>query len=67
MFRFPNVMSFSASRWASFALGHVVEIDSCSNRDVTRLRRRACLWEDLRLKWRYLKAAPAMLRTFIDV
>jgi hypothetical protein len=52
VFRLPRVMSFSAMRWASFALGQVVRIDSFSIRDVTRLRRRAMRWEDLRPRWR---------------
>lgn len=31
-------------------------------RDVTRLRRRACLWEEERFRWRYLRAPPAIAR-----
>jgi len=61
VFFFPSVISFSARRCASLALGHVVEMDSCVKRDVTRLRRRACRWEDLRPRWRYFIAPPAML------
>lgn len=52
VFLLPNVMSFSATRWASFARGHVVRIDSVSMRDVTRLRRRAERCEDLRPRCR---------------
>lgn len=61
VFFFPNVMSFSASRCASLALGNVVDIDSCVKRDVTRFRRRACLCDDLRPRWRYFNRAPAIL------
>jgi hypothetical protein len=60
VFFFPSVMSLSASRWASLALGYVVDIDSCLKRDVTRLRRRACLCEDVRPRCRYFNLAPAM-------
>ena len=59
--RLPRVMSRSARRWASLALGHVVEIDSCSIREVTRLRRRAMRWEEVRFRWRCLSAPPAMM------
>jgi len=41
VFFLPSVINFSASLCASFALCHDVEIDSCSIRDVTRLRRSA--------------------------
>lgn len=37
-------------------------MDSCSKSEVTRLRRSACRWEDLRFKCRYLRAAPAIFR-----
>lgn len=60
VFFFPNVMSFSASRWASFALGHVVLMDSCSKSEVTRFRSSACRCEDLRSRCLYLRAPPAM-------
>jgi len=53
VFFFPRVMSFSASLCASFALGYVVDILSCVNKLVTKFRSRACLWEDLRPRWRY--------------
>lgn len=53
--------SCSASRCASFALCHVVDIDSCLKRDVTRLRSSACLCDDERLRWRYFKRPPAMV------
>lgn len=55
------MINCSASRCASLALCHVVAIDSCSKREVTRLRRRACRWEDFRLRWRYLIAPPAIV------
>ncbi len=61
VFFFPRVMSFSASRCASFAFGHVVDIDSCVKREVTRFRRRACLCEDLRPRWRYFIRPPAIV------
>ena len=41
VFLLPRVISFSASRWASLALGQVVFMDSWVMREVTRLRRRA--------------------------
>jgi hypothetical protein len=53
VFFLPSVINFSASLCASFALGHDVEIDSCSMRDVTRLRRSALRWAESLLKWRY--------------
>lgn len=53
-------MSFSASRCASLALCHVVVMDSCVKSEVTRLRRRACRWEDFRLRCRYFGAPPAI-------
>lgn len=62
VFFFPRVMSFSASRCASSAFGNVVDIDSCVKSDVTRFRRRACLCEDERPRWRYLNRAPAILK-----
>lgn len=31
-------------------------------REVTRLRRRDWRWEDLRFKWRYFMAPPAIVR-----
>lgn len=61
VFFLPRVINFSASRWASLALGHVVVMDSCWKREVTRLRRRACRCDDFRLRWRYLVAPPAMV------
>lgn len=61
VFFLPRVMSFSARRWASLALCHVVVMDSCSKREVTRLRRRACRWAELRFRCRYLRAPPAMV------
>ncbi len=60
VFLFPNVMSFSAIRCASLALGQVVLMDSCVMRLVTRLRRRACRCEEVRLRWRYLGLLPAI-------
>jgi hypothetical protein len=63
VFFFPRVMSFSASLCASLALGYVVDIDSCVKRDVTRLRRRACLCEDVRPRCRYFNLAPAMAKS----
>ena len=62
VFFFASVMSFSASRWASFAFGQVVRMDSCLIKDVTRLRRRALRWAESRLRWRYLTSPPAMMR-----
>lgn len=41
VFFLPRVISFSASRCASLALGQVVFMDSWVMREVTRLRRRA--------------------------
>ncbi len=61
VFFFPSVISFSASRWASLALGQVVLMDSWVMREVTRLRRRACRCEDLRFRWRYFMAPPAIM------
>jgi hypothetical protein len=63
VFLFPRVMSCSASLCASLALGYVVDIDSCVKRDVTRLRRRACLCEDVRPRCRYFNLAPAMAKS----
>lgn len=57
----PSVINFSASLCASFALCHDVEIDSCSMRDVTRLRRSALRWAESLLKWRYLVRPPAIV------
>jgi hypothetical protein len=48
VFFFPSVMSFSAKRCTSLALARDVLILSCSIRDVTMLRRRACRWAELR-------------------
>ena len=48
VFLFASVTIFSASRCASFAFGHVVDIDSCSNREVTKFRRSAFRCDDLR-------------------
>jgi len=59
-------MSFSASRCASFAFGHVVVIDSYVKREVTRFRRSACLCEDERLRWRYFMRPPAIVGGFRD-
>lgn len=61
VFFLPSVINFSASLCASFALGHDVEIDSCSMRDVTRLRRSALRWAESLLKWRYLVRPPAIV------
>ena len=61
VFFLPNVINFSASLCASFALCHDVEIDSCSMRDVTRLRRSALRWAESLLKWRYLVRPPAIV------
>lgn len=61
VFLFASVINLSASRWASLALGHVVEMASCLMRDVTRLRSSACRCDDLRPKCRYLRAPPAIL------
>ena len=58
---FACVIIFSAIRCASFAFGHVVDMLSCWMREVTRLRRRARRWEDLRERWRYVDRAPAMV------
>lgn len=60
VFFLPNVINFSASLCASFALCHVVEIVSCSKRDVTRLRRSALRWAESLLKCLYFTAPPAM-------
>lgn len=60
MFFFPSVISFSASRCASFALCQVVDIASCSNSDSTRLRRSACRCDELRDKCLYFMCPPAM-------
>lgn len=60
VFFLPRVMSFSARRCASFALGYVVVIDSCVKRESTRLRRSACLCAEERPKWRYFICPPAM-------
>lgn len=65
LFRFARVISFSARRWASFALGQVVWMDSCFTRDVTRLRSRACRCAESRLRCRYLTRPPAMLSVFV--
>ena len=61
VFFLPNVINFSASLCASFALCHDVEMDSCSMRDVTRLRRSALRWAESLLKWRYFVRPPAMV------
>lgn len=61
VFFLPSVINFSASLCASFALCHDVEIDSCSMRDVTRLRRSALRWAESLLKWRYLVRPPAIV------
>jgi hypothetical protein len=61
VFFFPNVTSFSANFCASFAFGYVVDIDSCRKSDVTRFRSSACLWEDVRPKWRYFMRPPAIM------
>jgi hypothetical protein len=50
LFFLPSVISFSARRCASLAFGHVVVMLSWVMRDVTRLRRRACLWEEERFR-----------------
>lgn len=54
-------MSFSARRWASLALCQVVDMDSCSKREVTRLRRRACRWAEERDRCRYFMWPPAIV------
>jgi hypothetical protein len=41
VFFLPKVINFSAKRWASCALGHVVDIVSFLKRDVTRFLSRA--------------------------
>jgi hypothetical protein len=61
VFFFPNVINFSASLCASFALCHDVEMDSCSMRDVTRLRSSALRWAESLLKCRYLVRPPAIV------
>lgn len=63
MFFFAKVITFSANRWASFAFGHVVEMDSCVKREVTRLRSKACRWDDFRPRCRYFRAPPAIVRS----
>lgn len=60
VFFFAKVITFSASRWASFAFGHVVEMDSWVKREVTRLRSKACRWDDFRPRCRYFRAPPAI-------
>jgi hypothetical protein len=60
VFFFPNVINFSASRCASFAFGHVVDIDSCVNNEVTRFRSRACLCAEDRPRCLYFNRAPAI-------
>jgi len=60
VFFFPSVMSFSARRWASFALGQVVVMDSWVKREVTRLRRRAWRCAEVRPRWRYFMRPPAI-------
>lgn len=62
MFFFAKVTTFSASRCASFAFGHVVEMDSWVKREVTRLRSKACRWDDFRPRCRYFRAPPAIVR-----
>lgn len=61
VFFLPSVMIFSASRCASLALGHVVEIVSRVKSDVTRLRSSACRCADDRFRCRYFIAPPAMM------
>lgn len=60
VFFFPSVINFSASLCASFALCHVVEMDSCSMRDVTRLRRSALRCAESLLRCRYFVRPPAI-------
>lgn len=62
VFFLPNVIIFSANRWASFALCHVVEMLSCSIRDVTRFRRSALRCADDRERCRYFTSPPAILQ-----
>lgn len=62
VFFLAKVITFSANRWASFAFGHVVEMDSWVKREVTRLRSSACRWDDFRPRCRYLRAPPAIMR-----
>lgn len=55
------MINFSASRCASFAFGHVVDIDSCVKSEVTRFRNRACRCAEERPRCRYFNRAPAIL------
>lgn len=66
VFFLPRVMSFSASLCASFALGYVVDIDSCWKRDVTRFRRSACLCAEDLPKWRYFMRPPAIMVCVVE-
>ena len=66
VFFFAIVITFSANFWASLAFGHVVIIDSCVKREVTRLRRRACRCEDFLPRWRCLRWPPAMAAVWND-
>lgn len=67
MFFLACVMSFSARRCASFALGQVVMIDSCLISEVTRLRRRDCRCAEWRPNCRYFMWPPAMVDEDVDV
>ena len=60
VFFLARVISFSVRRWASFALGQVVVMDSWVRREVTRLRRRDCRWAEWRPRCRCFMAPPAM-------
>lgn len=66
LFLFASVMSLSARRWASLAFGHVVCIDSCLTREVTRLRRRACRWDELRPRVRNFMWPPAIFAGWLE-
>jgi hypothetical protein len=61
LFRFARVMSFSATRCAAFAFGHVVWMDSCLTSDVTMLRRRAFRCADPRPSRLFCMAPPAIV------
>lgn len=60
LFRFARVISFSANRWASLALCHVVWMDSFLTSDVTRLRSSACRCAEVRPRCLNLVNPPAI-------
>ena len=60
------VMSFSARRWASLALGQVVWMASSLISEVTRLRRRALRWDESRESCRYFMCPPAMVGCWLE-